>query len=190
MNIISSRIIPLLKSSRYKQFLEVFWFAAITLAIHYSYRFWANSIHYWPIRAWMNEIHQVLTGWVFSQSVWINQQILNISLTISDHTMTFDNGSWISINGSCAGDKQILQFMLLILIYPGIWKQKVWFIPLGMLIIHFTNVLRIVLLSLVSINKPEWWRLAHDTVLRGLFYVVILILWIIWVERINRKPAR
>jgi exosortase/archaeosortase family protein len=190
MNIISSRIIPLLKNARYKQFLEVFWFAVITLAIHYSYRFWANSIHYWPIQAWMNEIHQVLTGWVFSQSVWINQQILNISLKISDHTMTFDNGSWISINGSCAGDKQILQFMLLILIYPGIWKQKLWFIPLGMLLIHFTNVLRIVLLSVVSINKPEWWHLAHDTVLRGMFYVVILILWIIWVERINRKPAR
>ena len=79
--------------------------------------------------------------------------------------------------------------MLLIIIYPGIWKRKLWFIPLGMIIIHFTNILRIVLLSVVSINKPEWWHLAHDTALRGLFYVVILILWIIWVERINRKSA-
>ena len=189
MKRIFSGTISLFKGSRYKHVREVFWFAIITLAIHYSYRFWANSLQYWPMQAWMKELHQVLTGWVFNQSVWVDQHILNISMKITDYTITFDNGSWISINGSCSGDKQILQFMLLIIIYPGIWKRKLWFIPLGMIIIHFTNILRIVLLSVVSINKPEWWHLAHDTALRGLFYVVILILWIIWVERINRKSA-
>ena len=175
------------KDSRYRQIREVFWFAAITLLIHYSYRFWANHLAYWPIQAWMGELHRVMTGWVFNQSIWIDQHLLNISLQVSGQTMNFDNGSWISINGSCSGDKQILQFALLLLIYPGAWKHKLWYIPLGMVIIHFTNVSRIVLLSLVSINKPEWWHIAHNTALRGMFYVVILILWIIWVERINHK---
>jgi hypothetical protein len=46
------------------------------------------------------------------------------------------------------------------------------------------------MLSLVSIYKPEYWHFAHDTVLRGMFYVVILVLWIIWVEKINvDEPA-
>ena len=173
----------------YKHFREVFWFAVITLAIHYIYRFWVNNLHYWPIQAGMNELQQQLTGWVFAQSTWIDRHILGISLQVSEKTMTFANGSWISINGSCAGDKQILQFMLLILIYPGNWKHKLWFIPLGMVIIHFTNVLRIVLLSVVSNTRPEWWHLAHNSVLRGLFYVVILALWITWMERINHAPS-
>jgi exosortase/archaeosortase family protein len=173
------------KDQRYKNFRDVFWFAVITLAIHYSYRFWANSLHYWPIRAWMNELQQSLTGWVFVQSLWVDQHILSIPVMVSGQTLNFDNGSWISINGSCAGDKQILQFMLLLLIYPGPWKHKLWYIPMGMVIIHFTNVLRIVLLSLVSISKPEWWHLAHNTVLRGMFYVVILALWIVWIEFIS-----
>jgi len=173
---------------KYRHFLEVFWFAIITLSIHYGYRFWANSLHYSPIKGVMNNLQLVLTQWVFDQSVWINRNILGISMQLGDKIMNFDNGSWIKLNYSCSGDKQILQFALLILIYPGLWKRKIWFIPLGMIIIHFTNVLRIVLLSVVSINRPEYWHLAHNTVLRAMFYVVILALWIIWVEKIN-KPG-
>ena len=175
------------KDPRYKQIRDVFWFAVITLFIHYSYRFWANRLDYWPILAWMNDLHQLMTGWIFNQSTWVDQHILGISLQVSGNTMYFTNCSYISINESCAGDKQILQFILLLLIYPGPWKHKLWYIPLGSLIIHFTNVLRIVLLSLVSIHKPDLWHVAHDMVLRGMFYVVILILWIIWVERINTR---
>ena len=185
-----TKIINFFKDSGYRQIREVFWFAVITLTIHYSYRFWANSLHFYPIYVWMNELQKVMAGWVFNQSTWVDSHILQISLRKTGQIMTFGNGSWISINTSCAGDKQILQFMLLVLIYPGLWKRKLWFIPLGMVIIHFTNVLRIVLLSVVSINKPEWWHIAHNTALRGMFYVVILVLWIIWVERLNHLPLR
>jgi exosortase/archaeosortase family protein len=181
------KIKSLFTEPRYKHFRDVFWFAVITLAIHYSYRFWAIGLDYWPIQEWMTGLHQAMTSWVFHQSVWVNRDILGIPMELSGQTMTFENTSWITINGSCAGDKQILQFMLLLLIYPGMRKHKLWYIPLGMLIIHGTNILRIVLLSLVSVYKPEWWHLAHNTVLRGMFYVVILILWIIWVERVNKK---
>ena len=180
-------VISFFRDSRYKHIRDVFWFAVITLAIHYSYRFWSYSLHFWPILATMNELQQGLTNWVYIQSMWVNRNILNIPMQAADHTMYFNNGSWISINLSCAGDKQILQFFLLLLIYPGLWKQKLWYIPLGMIILHCTNILRIVLLSLVSIYRPEWWHIAHNFVLRGMFYVVILVLWIIWVERINHK---
>ncbi|MCX6266910.1 MAG: archaeosortase/exosortase family protein [Bacteroidetes bacterium] len=179
------RIKMFFTDSRYRQFREVFWFAVITLAIHYSYRFWANRLDFWPIEAWMNGLHHEMTRWVFYQSLWVDQHILRLSVRVTDLTMFFDNGWWITINGSCAGDKQLLQFILLLLIYPGNWKHKLWYIPLGTLIIHFTNIFRIAMLSLVSLYKPEWWHFAHDVVLRGMFYVVILILWIIWTERIN-----
>lgn len=172
---------------RHRHLREVFWFAVITLAIHYSYRFWAIHLDYRPIAPWMHDLQQTLTRWVFHQTAWVDRHLLGISFQTSGQTLTFDNGSWISVNESCAGDKQILQFMLLLLIYPGPWRHKLWFIPAGMVIIHLTNVLRIVLLSLVSVAKPEWWHLAHNTVLRGLFYVVILALWIVWVERVNKK---
>jgi exosortase/archaeosortase family protein len=183
-------LVSFFRERRYRHFRDVFWFAVITLAIHYFYRFWANGLHYWPIQEWMNDLQQGMTRWVFVQSTWFDRHLLGLMVQTTGQTLYFENGSWISINSSCAGDKQILQFALLVLIYPGLWKNKLWYVPAGMVIIHLTNILRIVLLSLVSVNKPEWWHFAHNTVLRGMFYVVILVLWIVWVEGINhrRKP--
>jgi len=178
------RIRSLFTETRYKHFRDVFWFAVLTLGIHYSYRFWANSLHYWPVREGMLAVQQAMTNIVYHQSAWFNRHVLDIWMDLRDHTMYFYNTCWISINKSCAGDKQILQFALLVLIYPGPWRKKLWFIPVGVVIIHLTNILRIVLLSLVALNKPEWMGVLHDTVLRGMFYVVILALWIVWVEGI------
>ncbi len=175
---------------RYRHFREVFWFGVITLAIHYGYRYWARDLVYWPVNGGMQVLQRELTDWVLQQSSWIDLHLLRLPVTTSGNLLLFDNGSWIAVNSSCAGDKQILQFALLLLIYPGPWRHKLWFIPAGMLSMHFTNVLRIVLLSVVSAWRPEWWHLAHDTVLRALFYVVILVLWIIWMERFNnREPG-
>ncbi len=168
--------------ARYRHFRDVFWFAVITLSIHFAYRYWANGLGYAPVQPLMQDLQNALTSVVFHQSAWVNEHLLNLSFRVSGQTMTFANDSWITINNSCAGDKQILQFMLLLLIYPGPWRRKLWYIPLGMVIIHFTNVLRIVLLSLVSVYRPEWWHTAHDTVLRAMFYVVILGLWVVWTE--------
>lgn len=164
---------------------EVFWFVVITLAIHFSYRFWAYNLFYWPIQAGMFDLQEAMAGWVCSQSTWLLQHIFNISFVSAGQTIQFDNGCRIAINCSCAGDKQILQFVLLMLIYPGSWKNKLWYIPLGMLIIHLTNVLRIMLVSSVAIHIPQWLVISHDTVLRGMFYAVIFVLWLIWVRKIN-----
>ncbi|MCK9421302.1 MAG: exosortase/archaeosortase family protein [Bacteroidales bacterium] len=174
----------------YRQVRGVLWFVVITLGIHYSYRFWAQNFHYWPIQLWMNDMTRAMATLVFDQSVWVNRHLLNISMTFTGQCMWFDNGSGISINSSCSGDKQIIQFALLMLLYPGPWKHKLWFIPMGMIIVHLTNILRIVLLSVISNFEPQWMKIAHDTVLRAMFYVVIFALWVWWVERVGKSDRR
>ena len=174
------------REPRYKSLRGVFWFILITLAIHYSYRFWAQDLAYWPIEEWMMGFQDFMVRVVFDKSTWVNQHILGVPLTTEGQTMIFSNGEGIRINSSCSGDKQILQLALLLLVYPGRWKYKLWFIPLGMIVVHATNILRIVLLSLVAIWKPEWMDLAHDTALRGMFYVVIFGIWL-WFIHVARK---
>ncbi len=180
--------VSLLREPRYRTLREIAWFTAVTLLIHFGYRYWSAGLDFRPVAGFMAVLQETLTDLVFRQSSWINAHILGLQMEVTGRTMTFPNTSWILVNASCAGDKQILQFMILLLVSRGSWKNKGWFIPLGMLILHGTNVLRIVLLSIVSVNMPQYWHLAHNTVLRGMFYVVILILWIIWTERIS--PAK
>ena len=170
LRIVTIKGISLWKEPRYRFLRDVFWFVVITLMIHYSYRFWAQDLHYWPIQPWMKDFQVFMAQIVFDQSVWIDQHILGLDLVKEGRLMVFDNQSGIRINGSCSGDKQLLQLALLLLVFPGRWKYKLWFIPLGMILVHATNILRI----------------AHDTALRGMFYVVIFLVWVAFV-RINRK---
>jgi len=162
---------------------DVMIFMIITLTIHYSYRYWANSASYWPIRQVMSQSHEEMAHIVFNQSAWIVDHVLRIPFTSRDRTFYFENNGFIAINQSCSGLKPILQFVLLMLIFPGPWKHKAWFIPMGIVIVHLTNLFRISGLAVVTISIPEYWDFAHDYIFRPFFYVVIFFLWVWWVEK-------
>lgn len=175
---------------KYKLFVlrDVIIFVMITFAVHYGYRYWANQLHYKPIGRQMDAAHEATSQMVFNQSVWIIDHILNIPNSTDDkRVIYFSNNGYIGINHSCSGLKPILQFVILMLIFPGPWKHKAWFIPMGIVIVHLTNLFRICGLAVVTITIPEYWDFAHDYLFRPFFYVVIFFLWVIWVERIRSK---
>lgn len=183
-----SRLNRLWIEPKFKGLREVFLFVVITLAIHYSYRFWAQDLDFYPIKQTMTIFRDFMARMVYDQSTWVDEKVFGIQLKREGNLMWFSNGAGISINGSCSGDKQLLQLALLLILFPGRWKYKVWFIPLGLILVHATNILRIVLLSLVAIGKPEWMDTVHDTALRGMFYLVIFIVW--WAfTKINNKET-
>jgi exosortase/archaeosortase family protein len=177
---------------KYKLYVlkDVALFIMITLVIHYSFRFWANQTHYWPIEQSMWKANDVMSQIVFNQSVWLVDNILRIPITTEDRTLLFENTGFITINHGCSGLKQILQFLLLMLVFPGPWKHKAWFIPMGILLVHFTNLFRITGLAVITITIPEHWDFAHDNIFRPFFYVVIFSLWVWWVEKFRKLPER
>jgi len=131
---------------------------------------------------------------VFQHTKIVVEALLPVS--VINHTFYFQNHSSLSIVPSCSGIKQILQFALLILLYPGPWKHKAWFIPFGIIIIHLTNVFRLSSLCIVMANWPVHWRFIHDYPARIIFYIVIFSLWVIWNDRfyhsksnLNRKTS-
>jgi len=178
----------ILVNPKFTSIRDVFWFVVITLVIHYSYRYWAQDLLYWPVGGLMEGFQRFMVDVMFHQSVWVDQHLLGLNLTLEGRTMFFSNGAGISINASCSGDKQLLQLALLLLIFPGRWWPKLWMIPLGLLLVHATNILRIVLLSLVAVWNPEWIKPAHDTILRAIFYVVIFAVWV-WYVKVSRSNS-
>lgn len=165
-------------------------FIIVTLTIHFAYRYWANSTAYWPIQNTMYQAHEAMAQLVFDQSRWLIDNILNIPFTVTDRTYYFTNKGFISINHGCSGLKPILQFVLLMLIFPGPWKHKAWFIPMGIILVHFTNLFRITGLAVVTITVPEYWDFAHDNLFRPFFYVVIFLLWVIWAEKFHAPSPK
>ena len=173
-----------------KNLRGIFLFILITLLIHVSYRFWANTLHYYPISDLFAGATLFMENVVLRQSYWIITHVLQIPTILQDHTMWFSAKWGILISEGCTGLKQIIQVLLLFLIYPGPWKHKAWFIPSGIILIHFTNIIRITLLAIAMKLDLPAIHFIHSYPLRLFFYVVIFGLWWIWAEKICPKGKK
>lgn len=174
-----------IRRHRLEALTDVALFIIITLVIHYSFRYWANQLHFYPVKALYFSLSSWLSEQVYVQSIWFVEHVLKIPFTAVDQTRTmyFANSGYIAVNSGCSGFKPMLQFMLLMMIYPGPWRHKLWFIPMGLFIVHLTNLFRITGLSVVIVQWPDYWDFSHDYMFRPFFYVVIFSLWVWWVER-------
>lgn len=169
---------------------DVLLFIIITVFIHISWRFWAVNFNYAPISKFMYNLMGLMAEEVYRESAWMIDGLLNIVRDDESMQIYFPNNCMIYVNSGCSGLKQILQFSLLIFLFPGPRMKKLWFIPLGVIIVHLTNVIRVVGLAMVMNYWPQHWDFSHDYVFRPLFYVVIFVLWVIWVERLKDKHSK
>lgn len=75
----------------------------------------------------------------------------------------------IAIKNSCIGISAMVIFAGLVAVYPGKWKHKLWYIPLGMILVQASNVFRLVGLALMQKHSDEAFvRFNH-----GYTYVII-----------------
>ena len=164
-------------------------FIAITLVIHYSFRFWAYQLDFVPIadfvsnaRFWLSEMAFRHTGAVLS--------FLGFDFTTNNNTFVFETGNWLAINSGCSGFKQFLQAFFLYLIYPGRLKHKFWFIPLAMILMHVANIIRLTGVGITMYWRPEWFDFSHDYVFRFTFYFILFLMWIWWEEKYRLKAKK
>jgi exosortase/archaeosortase family protein len=166
--------------------VDVALFAVIIVFFH---KFWWD----WGFKSFLinytgfSELEQFMAYQVFLPSAWIDLNILGYDVTTRDTTILFPNNGYITVNGSCSGLKQFYQWIFLMLLFPGPWKQKLWYIPMGLVVIHLVNIFRIVALSIILMNWPDYWTFSHDWILRPFFYVVIFVMWVVWVEKIKNR---
>jgi len=183
------------KKHKLSSLREVLIFVLITLTIHFTYNYWSkhyfsSSISIFSLNVYIPDIFQVFSNNLLHVSSWIIAHIPGLKIIVVDKTIFIVNKGYIHISQSCSGLKQFIQFALLMMLYPGPWKKKLWFIPLGLFVVYMTNVLRIVGLALVLTVSPDSFHFAHDNVFRPLFYVVIFLMWVYWVEKIKNNPKR
>ena len=102
-----------------------------------------------------------------------------------DYTIRFDSGVGTRIIWGCSGLKQAFIWLCLILAVRGGWKHKIWYIPLGWVCCYLFNLLRIAAIALLTEHHPERFEMLHDYLFKYLFYGMMFVLWIIFVEKIR-----
>jgi len=164
-------------------------FFLLMAAIYLFWWLWERPLDFFPIT-------QLIHGWsawmvkgLYHDSVWILNRIFRLPALYDGQTICLGPAGSMSISHPCSGIRQFTQFTLLMIFFPGPWLKKVWFIPLGLLAVHLTNLLRITGLSLVIVYLPGMWHFFHGYVAKGMFYLVFFILWVIWAEYLIRERS-
>ncbi|MCK5104500.1 MAG: archaeosortase/exosortase family protein [Cyclobacteriaceae bacterium] len=87
------------------------------------------------------------------------------------------------IGKGCSGLELFLLFFGFILLMKGRLKDKLWFVPLGLSGILVLNIIRIVVLSIIYYNKPQYLDFNHKYTFVIIVYGAIFGLWLLWVNK-------
>ena len=159
-------------------------FALIITFFHLLYKYFEPNIISIPV---VSKIIEFLTNNLLITNSWIMEHLFSIRCVIEGDVLELPNGFKIEMQFGCSGFQQFFLVISLFLIYPGSWKAKIWYIPVSILVIHVLNLIRFIGISLYSANDGRDFDFIHDWIFRPFIYLGIFLLWIVWVEVINKK---
>lgn len=99
---------------------------------------------------------------------------------VHGNAFTFaESSETIEVVWSCTGLKQAIFFLVLILCYPKQSIHKLWYIPVGLIVIFIINIIRISgIIGLCSVDMARFETLHELS--KYVFYVILFGMWILW----------
>lgn len=176
------------KDPKNRSTVNVGLFILLIISFHFLYLGW-QALGYWPIGKLVYSLMVWSVNMVYGQSCWVLEHIFHIDITtISAQRLIATinkDGGWarVIIAPECASLKQWMHWLFLMILFPGPWKHKLWYIPAGLIIIEWTNVIRICGVLMMQIPWPNSFHLAHDYIFKFFFYLIIFLMWVLWVEK-------
>lgn len=103
---------------------------------------------------------------------------------VSIRTIGVDGTHGLWIGDPCNGLTLFALFSIFVLAYPGPIRKKAWFIPLGLISIHFLNVLRVVALSIIVTYDYAYLDFNHTYTFSIIVYSYVFFLWYLWAGKL------
>lgn len=141
-------------------------------------------------------------AWLHPSGIW-DRTIINNLVVLTNYMLEMlgyypipdngiEGGRIVGIDGTlgvwigdpCNGFSLFALFLIFMITYPGPWRQKLWYTPLGLIAIHFINVFRIVALTIILDINPEWLDFNHNYTFNIIVYSFVFFLWFLWAKRI------
>tara|TARA_B110000879_G_scaffold211052_1_gene302584 strand:+ start:3166 stop:3681 length:516 start_codon:yes stop_codon:yes gene_type:complete len=132
----------------------------------------------------------VITEWALE---WLGYG-LNAQFQIMDEAFRTRVGikgtAGVFVGPSCDGVVLFALFTIFIASFPGRWTRKVWFIPLGIAILHTANAFRIICLLMIQLYWPSALEFNHDYTFTVFVYSIIFALWYVYATQQNTMSLR
>jgi len=104
--------------------------------------------------------------------------------------ITLEDTASVYIGSGCSGLELFLIFAGFIIIFKGAIRHKIWFVPLGLLLVLILNIIRIIALIILVYKAPEYMDFNHKYTFVFIVYGAIFLLWIWWVNRFSNMKSK
>lgn len=96
-----------------------------------------------------------------------------------------DGSQGVWVGGGCNGITLMFLFGIFVIAYPGSVKNKLWYLPLGIFIVHVVNIVRIIALAMIAYYAPEYLNFNHTYTFTFIAYSIVFGLWMLWVNKFS-----
>ncbi|TGE27295.1 exosortase X [Hymenobacter metallicola] len=95
----------------------------------------------------------------------------------------------VHVGNPCNGLVLYALFTAFVLAFPGPWRRKLWFIPLGIVVIYLINIVRVGALALNHLYSHQTVDFNHHYTFTFVVYGFIFLLWMLWARRLASPSA-
>jgi len=155
-------------------------FIAVYLVLNFVYGFWIESVRPSPDRATILVTQQTS---VFLSAIGEDVQG-RIDVKTPTVSVLKKGDIVLRVYEGCNGINVMIVFISFLLAFSGGKKKIIWFLPLGLFIIHLANLIRIALLYYVAEYWQSYFYYVHKYLFTAVIYLVVFLLWWVWVEKI------
>ena len=155
-------------------------FVILYIGLNLIYGAYVNSFESGP---------DLITKWVTNQTSILLNSIGEITYTQPDNIIANQyifrgENTILAVYEGCNGVNTMIVFISFLLAYGRFSKKLFWFIPIGVIIIHLFNLVRIGALYFVVIYLQDYLYFTHKYLFTAFLFAVIFLLWIIWVQKL------
>lgn len=131
----------------------------------------------------------VIDSVIINNTLFFSQKILEFMgyyvIRSGERLISIKGVAGVFIGDSCNGISLFALFSIFIIAFPGKYSLKIFFIPIGILLIHSLNILRIVALTIIQSYSYKWTEFNHTYTFTIIIYSCIFALWMIWINRFS-----
>lgn len=99
---------------------------------------------------------------------------------VHDRVLGLRGQTGVYVEDGCTGLTTLGLFAGFVLAFPGSWRRRAWFIPMGVVIVTVANIARIGLLAVLQRDWPSGFDAVHGLGVSTFFYLVVFGLWVLW----------
>ncbi len=123
----------------------------------------------------------------------LSGKLLNL---LGQHTTVFEDTISsaqfsMGVKKGCDAIEPMALYVAGIVAFPALLKKKITGLVVGLLMIFFLNILRIVALFLTGIYRPSLFDVMHVEVWQMIFILVAIAIWFLWLRwSVNKKTIK